>query len=137
MLDLRCNFAPEVEAPARSRAPRLSQLFLGDLPGVRLAMLSAQEFDRDSRLHEVRDGLCLSAPRAGSCRRPAHDALPRIGFVERLRRMFAAAHCARVVLIATSAFLCSANSALPSPGSSEIQVFNVRFRRLRAQAATR
>jgi len=47
--------------------------------------------------------------------------------------MFAAAHCARVVLIATSAFLCSANSALPSPGSSEIQVFNVRFRRLRAQ----
>jgi hypothetical protein len=55
MLDESYNFGPEVEAPARSRAPRLSQLF--------------QEVAHDGGLP---DGLCLDASTAASCRHPTH-----------------------------------------------------------------
>lgn len=72
-----CNRAPKFEAPARSRASRLPLLLQSDLPGIRLAMLFAQELNCDRRLHEMRDGLC---PRrswnAGSLCRISHDALP-------------------------------------------------------------
>jgi hypothetical protein len=72
MLDESYNFAPEVEAPARSRAARLSQLFQSDFPDVRLAMLSAHEVAHDGGLHVVPDGLCLNASTAASCRHPTH-----------------------------------------------------------------